>query len=123
MEKIDLTGFITEDIEIVIDDLVFNISTDPDVESWVYLLNYLSGKFETEEYFEVQRKLIISLIVNNNKDKKIDIPAIRKKLGPAALEQFIRQYTEILIKKGILKKVVHPKKGKGKKKQKKNQLN
>ena len=123
MKKIDLTGFITEDIEIVIDDMVFNISTDPDVESWVYLLNYLSGKFETEEYFEAQRKLIISLIVNNNKDKKIDISAIRKKLGPVALEQFIRQYTEILIKKGILKKAVPPKKGKGKKKQKKNQLN
>ena len=118
--KIDLTGFISENIELVIDDMVFNISTDPDVESWVYLLNYLSGKFETEEYFEVQRKLIISLIVNNNKDKKIDISAIKKKLGPVALEQFIRQYTEILIKKGILKKVV-PSKGKLKvKKKKKN---
>ena len=119
--KIDLTGFINEEIELVIDDMTFNIPTDPDVESWVFLLNYLSGKFETEEYFEVQRKLIISLIVNNNKDKKIDISAIKKKLGPVALEQFIRQYTEILIKKGILKKVVPPK-GKLKiKKKKKNQ--
>ena len=121
--KIDLTGFISENIELVIDDMIFNISTDPDVESWVYLLNYLSGKFETEEYFEVQRKLIVSLIVNNNKDKKIDISAIKKRLGPVALEQFIKQYTEILIKKGILKKVV-PLKGKSNiKKKKKNQSN
>ena len=44
-QKIDLTGFINEDIELTIDDMVFDIPTDPDVESWVFILNYISGKF------------------------------------------------------------------------------
>ena len=71
MKKIDLTGFVNEDIELVIGDMVFNIPTDPDVESWVFILNFISGEFNAEQYMEAQRKLVISLIVNNNKDKKI----------------------------------------------------
>ena len=107
--KIDLTGFINEEIELVIGDMTFNIPTDPDVESWIFLMNFISGRFDTEQYIEAQRKLLISLIVNNNKDKKIDIAKINKKLGITALEQFIKPYIEILIKKGVLKKVFPPK--------------
>jgi len=103
MEKIDLTGFIREDIELVIDDMTFRISTDPDVESWVFLLNFINGKFNPEEYVDAQRKLLISLIVNSNKD--VDIAKLKDKLGPTALEQFIKPYVEILIKKGILKRL------------------
>ncbi|MGD9276361.1 MAG: hypothetical protein PVJ67_04260 [Candidatus Pacearchaeota archaeon] len=113
-KKIDLTGFINEEIELVIDDMVFNILTDPDVESWVFLMNLLSGKFKPEEYIEAQRKLVISLIVNNNKN--VDITKLKKKLGSTALEQFITQYTNILVEKGVLKKVLPPKREAKKKK-------
>ena len=106
-QKIDLTGFVCEDIELVIDDMTFNIPTDPDVESWIYLLNLISGKFKPEEYIEAQQKLLISLIVNNNKGE-IDIAKIKKKLGPTALENFIKPYIDVLIKKGVLKKVEAP---------------
>lgn len=105
--KIDLTGFINEDIELVIGDMTFNIPTDPDVESWIFILNFISGKFNTKQYIEAQRKLLISLIVNNNENA--DIAKINKKLGATALEQFIKPYIEILIKKGVLKKVIPPK--------------
>jgi len=122
--KIDLTGFINEEIELVIDDMTFSIPTDPDVESWIFLMNFISGRFDTEQYIEAQRKLLISLIVNNNKNKKIDIAKINKKLGSTALEQFIKPYIEILIKKGVLKKILPPKRGIKKKiKKKKNQSN
>lgn len=123
-DKIDLTGFINEEIELIIDDMTFNIPTDPDIESWVFLMNFISGKFNTEQYIEAQRKLLISLIVNNNKNKKIDIAKITKKLGATALEQFIKPYIKILIKKGVLKKVFPPKREvKRKIKKKKNQSN
>ena len=118
--KIDLTGFINEDIELVIDDMTFNIPTDPDVESWVFILNFISGKFNAEQYIEAQRKLLISLIVNNNKN--VDIAKINKKMGATALEQFIKPYIEILIKKGVLKKVSPPLR-EAKRKNKKSQLN
>ena len=103
MQKIDLTGFICEDIELTIDDMTFNIPTDPDVESYVYLLNYLNGKYTAEELFEVQQKLIISLIVNSTKEE-VDIAKIRKLLGPTATAQFMEQYVGVLLKKGVLKK-------------------
>ena len=106
MDKIDLTGFINEDIELVIDKMTFNIPTDPDVESWVFLLNFIMGKFNAEQYVQAQRKLLISLIVNNNKD--VDIAKVSKKLGATALEQFIKPYMDILISKGVLKKVLPP---------------
>ena len=123
-QKIDLTGFINEDIELAIDDEVFLIPTDPDVESWVFLLNYISGTFNTEDIIEAQRKIIISLIVNNNKGKNFDIANLKKKLGATALENFMKSYTKILIDKGILKevkkKINFPKM---KKRPKKNQSN
>ena len=119
-EKIDLTGFINEDIELAIDDEVFLIPTDPDVESWVFLLNYISGTFNTEDIIEAQRKIIISLIVNNNKGKKFDITNLKKKLGATALENFMKSYTRVLIDKGVLtevkKKINFPKMGKRPKK-------
>ena len=122
MDKIDLTGFINEDIELVIDDMTFNIPTDPDVESWVFLLNFIAGKFNAEQYVEAQRKLLISLIVNNNKD--VDIAKVSKKLGATALDQFIKPYMDILISKGVLKKVLPPlKEEKVKKVKKKSQSN
>ena len=125
-EKIDLTGFINEDIELEIDGEVFLIPTDPDVESWVFLLNYISGTFNAEDFMEAQRKIVISLIVNNNKDKKIDVAGLKKKLGATALENFMKPYTKILIRKGILKEVkkkINFPKMKPRKKLKKNQSN
>ena len=109
--KIDLTGFINEEIELVIDDMTFNIPTDPDVESWIFILHYISGKFKAEEFVEAQRKILISLIVNNNKDKKIDLVKLKGKLGATAVENFIKPYMSILIKKGVLKKVIPRRKG------------
>jgi len=111
MDKIDLTGFINEEIEVVIGDKTYNIPTDPDVESWIFILHYISGKFKAEEFVEAQRKILISLIVNNNKDKKIDLVKLKEKLGATAVENFIRPYMEILIKKGVLKKVIPRRKG------------
>lgn len=122
-DKIDLTGFINEEIELVIDDMTFNIPTDPDVESWIFILHYISGKFKAEEFVEAQRKILISLIVNNNKDKKIDLAKLKKKLGATAVENFIKPYMGILIKKGVLKKVLPPKREARKKNRKKSQSN
>ena len=104
MQRIDLTGFINEYIELEIDKNIYNIPTDPDMESYVFLLKYLEGKFTAEEYIDIQQKLIISLIVNNNKDKQIDIAKLKAQLGATATEQFMRSYIEILINKGVLKK-------------------
>ena len=114
MQKIDLTGFIREDIELVLGGMTFLIPTDPDVESYVYLLNYLNGKFKVEEFLEVQRKLMLSLIVNNNKD--VDIVKVKQQLGPTAVEQFMKPYIGVLIQKGVLKK--NPPEQKTKKKNK-----
>lgn len=117
--EIDLTGFIVEDIDLTIGDYTFKIPTDPDIESYVYLLKFLSGKFNTEDYIEAQKGLIISLIVNNNKN--VDIAAVKKILGPTALEQFMKPYLEILIKKGILKLNDKTEKTEKSDKEKKNQ--
>ena len=110
MQKIDLTGFINEEIELVLDDSTFLISTDPDVESYVYLLHFLNGKFEAEEYIDIQRKLIITLIVNNANNLNVDIAKIKDKLGPTAIEQFMKAYLDILIKKGVLENKTQKKK-------------
>jgi len=108
MDKIDLTGFIVEDIELVIGSDTFLIPTDPDVESYIFLLAYLKAEIGTDKYYEAMQNFIISLIVNYNKGKEIDIAAIRKQLGPTAMEQFMRPYTDVLIEKGVLKKVLPP---------------
>jgi hypothetical protein len=110
MEKIDLTGFIVEDIELVIGKDTYFIPTDPDVESYIFLLGYLQSEIGTEKYYKSLQNFIISLIVNYNKGKEIDTAKIEKELGPTAMEQFMKPYVDILIDKGVLKKVTPPQK-------------
>ena len=106
-KKIDLTGFISEDIEITLGGKVYTIPLDPDVESYLELINYTQQKFGDAGFLPAAKKFIIGIIVRHNEaDKK----ELEKFLGVTAVSEFMVKYIEVLMENGILKKVGTPQK-------------
>jgi hypothetical protein len=107
-KTIDLTGFISEDIEINLVGKTYTIPLDPDVESYVELINYTQQKFGDKEFLRVAKKFIIGIIERNNEN--VDKKELEKKLGVGAISEFMVKYIEVLMENGVLKKVVTPQK-------------
>jgi len=109
-KQIDLTGFITEDIEVVFGDKTYTLPLDPDVESYIELVNYIQLCLtpETNEYIKAAKKFIVGMVELNN--ESIDKKKLEKSLGINAIGDFMVKYIDILMEKGLLKKAVTPQK-------------
>ena len=114
-KQIDLTGFITEDIEVKFGDDVYTIPIDIDVESYVDLLNYIQTKPGEKEFLANAKKFIIGIIDRNNEG--VDKKKLSKHLGIGVISEFMVKYIDVLMDRGILKKAVTPQGAESKKKQ------
>ena len=103
---IDLTGFISEDIEVNLVGKTYTIPLDPDVESYIDLINYTQQKPGEKEFLTTAKKFIIGMIERNNEG--VDKKELEKKLGVGAISEFMVKYIEVLMENGILKKVTTP---------------
>ena len=106
-KKIDLTGFISEDIEVMLGGNTYTIPLDPDVESYLELIHYTQQKPGEAEFLTVAKKFVLGIISRNN---DVDKKELEKQLGVAAVAEFMVKYIEVLMSNGILKKVRTPQK-------------
>ena len=107
-KQIDLTGFITEDIEVNFGNKLYKIPLDPDVESYIDLLDYIQQKPTEKEFLIAAKRFIVGIIERNNEN--VNKKELEKQLGISAISEFMVKYIEVLMDKGVLKKVATPSK-------------
>ncbi len=117
MEIIDTIGFDNTYIELKLAGKIFNITSDPSVETyWKLISSVQQNKGQLQDVSKL-KDYIIEFILDShysqlNSIKKIgkyfDKKFLNKNFGLISLSNFINRYFEIINKSGVLKNVQSP---------------
>jgi len=117
MEIIDTIGFDDVVVEYKIAGKVFNLTADPPVEIYWKMINVFQKVGTKPEDIEKIKDFVIDLIVESHYSKLSPFKAIgkfsdksflKKNMGITRLNNFIKDYLEVLKKYGVLKNVNSP---------------